>query len=80
MICLVVIVFWGIQKIGGLLGTSSSLALLVASGFAICGLSAIAAMKLLSGADDEEVGYSLGLVMLFRVFICCGSSTYPVSF
>ena len=65
VICLVVIMFWGIQKIGGFLGSSSSLALLVASGFSICGLSAIAAMKPLSGADDEEVGYSLGLVILF---------------
>ena len=65
VISLVLIVFLGIRKIGSLTKISNSLGLLVATGFSICGLSAIAAMKPLSGADDEEVGYALGLVTLF---------------
>ena len=65
VISLVLIVFWSIRKIGSLTKISNSLVLLIATGFSICGLSAIAAMKPLSGADDEEVGYALGLVTLF---------------
>ena len=65
VISLVLIVFLGIRKIGSLTKISKSLGLLIATGFSICGLSAIAAMKPLSGADDEEVGYALGLVTLF---------------
>ena len=65
VISLVLIVFWGIRKIGSIAKISNSLVLLIAAGFSICGLSAIAAMKPLSGADDEEVGYALGLVTLF---------------
>ncbi len=65
VISLVLIVFWGIRKIGSLAKISNSLGLLIATGFSICGLSAIAAMKPLSGADDEETGYALGLVILF---------------
>ena len=65
VISLVLIVFWGIRKIGSIAKISNSLVLLIAAGFSICGLSAIAAMKPLSGADDEEVGHALGLVTLF---------------
>ena len=65
VISLVLIVFWGIRKIGSIAKISNSLVLLIATGFSICGLSAIAAMKPVSGADDEEVGYALGLVTLF---------------
>jgi len=65
VISLVLIVFLSIRKIGSLTNISNSLGLLIATGFSICGLSAIAAMKPLSGADDEEVGYALGLVTLF---------------
>ena len=65
VISLVLIVFLSIRKIGSLAKITNSLGLLIATGFSICGLSAIAAMKPLSGADDEEVGYALGLVTLF---------------
>ncbi|MBN39068.1 MAG: hypothetical protein CL457_00090 [Acidimicrobiaceae bacterium] len=65
VISLVLIVFLSIRKIGSLAKISNSLGLLIATGFSICGLSAIAAMKPLSGADDEEAGYALGLVTLF---------------
>ncbi len=65
VISFVLIVFLSIRKIGSLAKISNSLGLLIATGFSICGLSAIAAMKPLSGADDEEAGYALGLVTLF---------------
>ena len=65
VISLVLIVFLSIRKIGSLAKITNSLGLLIATGFSICGLSAIAAMKPLSEADDEEVGYALGLVTLF---------------
>ena len=65
VIAVVVIVFFGIQKMSTTFSVNKSLALLVASGFSICGVSAIAAMKPLSGADEEETGYAVGLVTLF---------------
>ena len=65
VIGVVIIVFFGIQKIGKIFGISEPLALLVASGYSICGVSAIAAMKPLSRADEEETGYAVGLVTLF---------------
>ena len=65
VIAVVIIVFFGIQKISAAFSVNKSLSLLVASGFSICGVSAIAAMKPLSGADEEETGYAVGLVTLF---------------
>ena len=65
VITVVIIVFFGIQKISTTFSVNKPLALLVASGFSICGVSAIAAMKPLSGADEEETGYAVGLVTLF---------------
>ena len=65
VIAVVIIVFFGIQKISTAFSVNKSLSLLVASGFSICGVSAIAAMKPLSGADEEETGYAVGLVTLF---------------
>ena len=65
IVAVVFLMFIGAQKIGSYLGVSKQLSLLVATGFSICGLSAIAAMQPLSGADEEEVGYALGLVTLF---------------
>lgn len=65
VIAVVIIVFFGIQKASNIFSVNKPLALLVASGFSICGVSAIAAMKPLSGADEEETGYAVGLVTLF---------------
>ena len=52
VISMVLIVFLSIRKIGSIAKITNSLGLLIATGFSICGLSAIAAMKPLSGADD----------------------------
>ncbi len=59
--------FFGTQWLGRLLGVSPGLSLLTATGFSICGASAIAAMEGVTEAEEEEVAFSIGLVTL------CGS-------
>ena len=61
----VVATFFGTQYIGCRLGLSRGLSLLVATGYSICGASAVAAMAPLSTADEEETAYAIGLVTLF---------------
>lgn len=63
----VAVTFSGTQWIGRRLGLSRPLSLLVATGYSICGASAIAAAEPFSDASDEEVAYSIALVTL------CGS-------
>jgi uncharacterized integral membrane protein (TIGR00698 family) len=53
--------------LGPRLGVSKSLSLLIATGFSICGASAVAAMDGVVEADEEEVTYAIALVTL------CGS-------
>ena len=50
--------------LGRRLGLSSGLALIVASGFSICGASAVAATKEPAGATDDEAAYAVALVTL----------------
>ncbi len=50
---------------GRVLGVPASLGLLVASGSAICGASAVAATASAIGADDEDAGYAVAVVTLF---------------
>lgn len=50
-----------------LLGLSPRMAILIASGNAICGNSAIAAVAPIVGADDEEVAASISLTALLGV-------------
>ena len=59
--------FFGTQWLGRRLGVSPALSLLTATGFSICGASAIAAMEGVTDAEEEEVAFSIGLVTL------CGS-------
>lgn len=59
--------FFGTQWLGRRMGVSRSLSLLIATGFSICGASAIAAVEGVAEADEEEVAFSIGLVTL------CGS-------
>ena len=56
--------FFGTQALGRRLGVSGPLSLLVATGYSICGASAIAAMQGSSDADEEEVALAIGLVTL----------------
>jgi uncharacterized integral membrane protein (TIGR00698 family) len=59
--------FLGTLWLGPRLGISKSLSLLIATGFSICGASAVAAMDGVVEADEEEVTYAIALVTL------CGS-------
>lgn len=56
--------FFGTQALGRRLGLSGPLSLLIATGYSICGASAIAAMQGSSDADEEEVAVAIGLVTL----------------
>ncbi|HKZ20732.1 MAG TPA: putative sulfate exporter family transporter [Acidimicrobiia bacterium] len=60
----VVATFFGAQLLGRLLGVSRNLSLLIGTGYAICGVSAVAAMNGVVGAEDEEVTYAIGLVTM----------------
>lgn len=68
----VVVTFWGTQWIGRRLGVSHDLALLIATGYSICGASAIVAMDGVVGAEEEEVAYAVSLVTL------CGTLSIAV--
>lgn len=57
--------FFFTQWVGRRLGLSNDLSLLVATGFSICGASAIAAVESATDADEEEVAAAIGLVTLF---------------
>ena len=56
--------FFGTQALGRRLGVSGPLSLLIATGYSICGASAIAAMEPTSDAEEEEVAAAIGLVTL----------------
>jgi uncharacterized integral membrane protein (TIGR00698 family) len=64
VVSVVAITFFGTQWLGKRLGLSKGLSLLVATGFSICGASAIAAMRPVSDADDDETTYAIGLVTI----------------
>ena len=60
----VIATFFGTQALGRRLGVSGPLSLLIATGYSICGASAIAAMETTSDAEEEEVAAAIGLVTL----------------
>jgi uncharacterized integral membrane protein (TIGR00698 family) len=63
----VTITFFGTQWLGRRLGVGPALSLLIATGFSICGASAVAAVEGVTDADEEEVALAIALVTL------CGS-------
>ena len=68
-VCIVVAVtFIGIRWLGRAFGLGRGLSLLVATGYAICGASAIAAVEPFADATEEEAAYAVALVTL------CGSA------
>jgi uncharacterized integral membrane protein (TIGR00698 family) len=67
VVLVVVSTFVGTQWLGRKLGLGPGLSLLVATGYSICGASAIAAAEPFADASEEEVAYSIGLVTI------CGS-------
>jgi uncharacterized integral membrane protein (TIGR00698 family) len=64
VIVVVAATFTGTQWLGKKMGLSSGLSLLVATGFSICGASAIAAMRPVSDADDDDMAYAIALVTI----------------
>lgn len=57
--------FVGTQWLGRRMGLSRDLSLLVATGYSICGASAIVAVEGSTDAEEEEVLTAIGLVTLF---------------
>jgi uncharacterized integral membrane protein (TIGR00698 family) len=65
VIAVVTATFFGTQWLGRRLGLSESMSLLVATGFSICGASAVAAMRgVVPEADDEDVATAIALVTI----------------
>jgi uncharacterized integral membrane protein (TIGR00698 family) len=67
VLLVVLLTFLGTMWLGPRIGVSRQLSLLIATGFSICGASAIAAMDGVVEADEEDVTYAIALVTL------CGS-------
>ncbi len=67
VVLVVLATFTGTRWMGRKLGLSPGLSLLVATGYSICGASAIAAAEPFADATDEDVAYAIGLVTI------CGS-------
>ena len=64
--------FVGTQALARIMGVPGDLGLLVATGYSICGASAIAAVDGVIQADEEETAYAVGLVTL------CGTLSIAV--
>ena len=60
----VTVTFFGTQWLGRRMAISPDLSLLIGTGYSICGVSAVAAMNGVIGADEEEAAYAIGLVTL----------------
>jgi uncharacterized integral membrane protein (TIGR00698 family) len=65
VISVVTVTFFGTQYIARLLGVSPGLGLLTATGYSICGVSAISAMTGAIDGDEEDATYAIALVTLF---------------
>jgi uncharacterized integral membrane protein (TIGR00698 family) len=63
----VAVTFTGTRLLGRLLGVSPARSLLIATGFSICGASAVAAMEEVADGDSDDTGVAVALVTL------CGS-------
>ncbi|MEU9791431.1 putative sulfate exporter family transporter [Streptomyces sparsogenes] len=61
----VLVAFFGTLLLGRLIRVSRGLALMVATGFSICGASAIAAMESVTESDREDVATAVTLVTLY---------------
>lgn len=65
VLLVVVLTFAGTVLLGRVLGVSRGLSLLVATGFSICGASAVAAVEGVVERDDEDVATSVAMVTVF---------------
>jgi uncharacterized integral membrane protein (TIGR00698 family) len=64
IIIVVIMTIFGILALSKVFGLSEDLGMLIACGFAICGASAIAAVRPQTKATEEETSYAIGLVSL----------------
>lgn len=65
VVVIVITTFFGTQLLGRVMGVSPGTSLLVATGFSICGASAVAAMDGVTRNEDDEVVTAIVLVTLF---------------
>ena len=65
LVAVVIATFFGTQLIARALGMNRDFGLLLGSGYAICGASAIAAVNGVIEADEDETAYAIALVTLF---------------
>lgn len=65
VLVIVVVTFLGTLALGKLFGASRGLSILVATGFSICGASAIAAMESVVDREDEDVATGVAMVTIF---------------
>lgn len=65
VLLIVALTFAGTLLIGRLMGVPRGLSMLVATGFSICGASAVAAMESVVERDDEDVATSVAMVTVF---------------
>nr|WP_228773522.1 putative sulfate exporter family transporter [Streptomyces eurocidicus] len=64
VVAVVAATFWGTLCLGRRLGLRGDQPLLIATGYSICGASAIGAVSEVSGSDEEDVATSVALVTL----------------
>lgn len=64
VVLVVVATFFGTRWLAARLGLGRPLGLLLATGYSICGASAIAAVEPFADASEEEIAYSIALVTL----------------
>lgn len=64
VVATVALTFAGTQVMGRALGVSRARSLLIATGFSICGASAVAAMADVADGDEEDVSVAIALVTL----------------
>ncbi len=60
----VAVTFFGTRLIGRMLGMSGPRSLLVATGFSVCGASAVAAMSPVADGDEDDTAVAIALVTL----------------
>nr|WP_263254203.1 putative sulfate exporter family transporter [Saccharopolyspora rosea] len=65
VLLVVAVTFLGTLLLGRMLGVSRGLGMMVATGFSICGASAIAAMESVVDRDDEDVATGVAMVTVF---------------
>ncbi|MGI5137798.1 YeiH family protein [Streptomyces sp. CA-106110] len=64
VLCVVAATFWGTTWLGRRMGLRGDQPLLIATGYSICGASAIGAVSQVTGSDEEDIAASVALVTL----------------